>query len=157
MHSINTVVNAEALKMVVSANPAFIEFYDGTACQVFRACHAEADKAPEENNINISQHHNKGVAWYYKIQQKMSYTVQDIVESTNYKRDQALGLRGPTYGELIWHETGELTPSITIDLPEIYQIAHRLRRFAHELVEKTSPKQAKTALDILLSEIKKVE
>ena len=161
MHSSTKVNIAEAIALVQSSSPTFVEGLELTqtdhdeaiAVQVFRACHDELEAETEETIINILDHHAGKLCWYHKIVEHQPVELSDVINSEMFRIDQAMGLRGPSYGELIWHETGDLTPSITRDLPAIYQIAFRLRSLAHELHSNLPVNQARLAFNAAITEM----
>lgn len=60
-------------------------------------------------------------------------TYEQIRNNGRYRRDKEMGLKCPSYGELVWWEMNDLTPVITVNLDDKYNMCYRLRKFAHEL------------------------
>ena len=163
--SSNLVAAPDAIALVIATNVAYVEglnieqeeLDDFTAHYVFRACHYPLEARHEDTTINIIEHHAKKVAWYYGIAAKSVYDVNDIKDTDMRKMDMAMGLRGPSYGELVWYETKGLTPSITHQLSSIYQVANYIREHAHELYKTMPLEHARRSLRCLIENVNKLQ
>ena len=165
MHPTYIVNNREAVALIISDNANFIEnldvsaeeFDNGNAVQVYRACTDELEAADEETRTSIMLHHSWKLACYYNKPMEYVWQVEHINDADKFRADVAMGLKVPSYGELVWHETGRLTPSITRELPEIYQVAYEMRKFAHKMHKKFTEDHAKWIFNEMINRILAIE
>ena len=130
---------------------------NGVAVQVYRACTDMLEKEVGEETIDIIEHYSAKFAWYYKIAPKLAYNINDIKDTAQFKMDNDMGLKCPCYGELVWQETKQLTPSITQGLPQIYKVAFHIRQHAHNLFKELPILRARFALESMMDELKQLE
>lgn len=133
------------------------EYDNGNAVQIFRAVHDVFEEEKSEERIDIMEHKAMLLGWYYKVAPKTALDIDDVKHTDMYAKDQRMGLRIPSYGELVWFESGKLTPVITVELPATYQMVHKIRTFAHKLYDELSTNKARIMLKSFIDEINSFE
>lgn len=118
--------------------------------EVYRAVHDVDEEEHGEEWYRVVWHHDDLMKNYYSLGgTEGAIDIEQIRDKERYRLDYEMGLKCPSYGELVWWELDHLTPSLTINLDDKYNVCYRLRKLAHAYNDVLPINQARMVMKMM--------